>query len=499
MSLKEERRPSSFMDTKRLLAAAAVLLLLIAAGDARAQTGYEEVSPEVLAMKFKPLSGDAPVTLAGPPKRATVLLIWASWCKPCREAAEGLSGMTGELRGLGAEVVGLTTESPQDGDAPVDYAAQMRLTFRSGWVEREAALALLGGRLSLPQILVFNRGGYITTRFVGYKDTTPVYVRGAVKKAVSLALRPARATSLDGPATPAQQATGDTTPFDLTATKLPPGYTGTDLGGLARAFDARKQKLVKDEFETTAQHQERVRIEEAKPLYGSLTRESLLAVVIPVSASYDADSETMTVKAAVPENVEGLTFRERGESTYGTKVKMDIPTARRSKPELRALVVFNLIPPYISEGRLTAAAREVWFFDNATGQVIERNAKKAEPAPDPALAEIARLVEAGNDDDALARLRDVVRVQPMNPGAYLLTGKIYRKRGETAAAISQLKAAIFWDSDHTLVEPHVLLAQIYFERGDRAQATAYVQSALEIDPTNREALSLRRQLEAPVK
>lgn len=487
------------MKTKYLLAAAALLLFLIPTGDARAQAGYEEVSPEVLAAKFKPLSGNAPVTLTGPRRRVTVLLIWASWCKPCREAAEGLSVMGGELHGLGAEVVGLTTESPKDGDAPVDFAAQMRLTFQSGWVEREAALALLGERLALPQILVFNQDGQITSRFVGYKEETRAYLRGAVNKARSLVLRPARATTLAGPAAPAQQAAGDTTPFDLTATKLPPGYTGTDLYGLARAFDARKQKLVKDEFETTAQHQERVRVEESKPLYGSLTRDSLMAVVVPVSASYDADSETMTVKAAVPENIEGLAFRDRGESTYGTKVRMDIPTARRSKPELRALVVFNLIPPYTSDGRLTAAVREVWFLDNSTGQVVEKKVKKAEPAPDPALAEIARLIEAGDDDDALARLRDVVRSQPMNPGAYLLTGKIYRKRGETAAAISQLKAAVFWDSDHTLVEPHVLLAQIYFERGDRAQATAYVQSALEIDPANREALSLRRQLDSPIK
>jgi thiol-disulfide isomerase/thioredoxin len=78
------------MKTKSLPAAAAALLLLIAARDARAQTGYEEVSPEVLSAKFKSLSGDAPVTLTGPRRRVTVLLIWASWCKPCREAAEGL-------------------------------------------------------------------------------------------------------------------------------------------------------------------------------------------------------------------------------------------------------------------------------------------------------------------------------------------------------------------------------------------------------------------------
>jgi len=80
-------------------------------------------------------------------------------------------------------------------------------------------------------------------------------------------------------------------------------------------------------------------------------------------------------------------------------------------------------------------------------------------------------------------------------GRRAIQGADYNLR---TALTGQLKAAVFWDSDHTLAEPHVLLAQIYLERGDRAQALAYVQSALQIDPTNREALSLRRHVQAPV-
>lgn len=426
-------------------------------------------------MKFKPLSGNEPVTLKEPHRRATVLFVWASWCKPCREAAEMLSEMTDELRGQGAEVVGLTTESPADGAAPLDFATLKSLRFRSGWVEREVALLLLGEKPSLPLILVFNQDGYITTRFKGYSSVVHLHLRRAVK------------------------AVGESAPFDPAVTRLPHGYSGTDLDGLVRSLEARKKKLLKDEFETTAQHQERVRAEESQPVYGSLTRDSLMAVVIPASASYDADQETMTVKATVPEQLESLTFRERGELNYGTKVKMDIPTARRAKTELRALVIFKLTPPYVAEDRLTAAAREVWFFDNATGEVVGKNMKKDAPAPDPVLGEITRLIEAGENNEALTKLREVVMAQPMNAGAYLLMGKVYRKRGETSAAVGQFKTAIFWDSARTLVEPHVLLAQIYFEQGDRAQALTYVRSALQIDPSNREALSLRSRLEPAFK
>lgn len=169
-----------------LLTLTAVVLVSAPAGAASAQEGYEEVPPEVLVMKFKPLSGRAPVTLTGPRSRVTVLLIWASWCAVCRDATEGLSGMAGELRGLGAEVVGLTTENPDDGGAPADFAARRKLKFRSGWGEREALLELFGERTSIPLILVFNQDGYITGRLVGYKEATQVHVRRAVKRALRI-------------------------------------------------------------------------------------------------------------------------------------------------------------------------------------------------------------------------------------------------------------------------------------------------------------------------
>jgi tetratricopeptide (TPR) repeat protein len=54
---------------------------------------------------------------------------------------------------------------------------------------------------------------------------------------------------------------------------------------------------------------------------------------------------------------------------------------------------------------------------------------------------------------------------------------------------AQLKTSIF--RDKTLIDAHLLLGRIFVERGDRAQALAYAQSALLIDPNNREALKLK--------
>jgi cytochrome c-type biogenesis protein CcmH/NrfG len=94
-------------------------------------------------------------------------------------------------------------------------------------------------------------------------------------------------------------------------------------------------------------------------------------------------------------------------------------------------------------------------------------------------------------------LRNVIRVEPMNAEAYLITGRIYMRRGEMAPAINQLKTSIFWDKN--LIDAHILLGRIFLERGDRAQATAYAQNAMQLDPNNPEAIALQRELQVGIK
>lgn len=113
------------------------------------------------------------------------------------------------------------------------------------------------------------------------------------------------------------------------------------------------------------------------------------------------------------------------------------------------------------------------------------------------LAKARGFYTAGRDDEALNELRDVMRIEPMNADAYLLTGRIYQRRGEHALAINQLKTSIFWDSK--LIDAHILLGRIFLERGDRAQAIAYARNAIQIDPNNQEAMALQRQTQTGIK
>jgi tetratricopeptide (TPR) repeat protein len=141
---------------------------------------------------------------------------------------------------------------------------------------------------------------------------------------------------------------------------------------------------------------------------------------------------------------------------------------------------------------------------NRADYVAAQTEKEAElnaPAPGTSaqdfLLKARDLYTAGQDDEALMELRNVVRIEPMNAEAYLLTGRIYQRRGELASAISQLKASIFWDRN--LIDAHILLGRIFLERGDRAQATAFAQSAMQIDPNNQEAIALQRELQVGIK
>ena len=115
------------------------------------------------------------------------------------------------------------------------------------------------------------------------------------------------------------------------------------------------------------------------------------------------------------------------------------------------------------------------------------------------LARARESYEAGRDDEALSDLRNVVRIEPNNAEAYLLTGRIYQRRGELVPAINQLKTSVFWDTDRKLIDAHILLGRIFLERGDRAQATAYAHSAMQIDPNNQEAIALQRQVQVGIR
>lgn len=165
------------------------------------------------------------------------------------------------------------------------------------------------------------------------------------------------------------------------------------------------------------------------------------------------------------------------------------PNYAKAQVEWQQLQTTSLLPVHL-RGNFNRADMPL-----IVGPPVESTTANA--SVDEMLAKARELYDAGRDDEALMHLRDVVRTEPMNATAYLLTGRIYQRRGELAAAINQLKTSIFWDKN--LIDAHILLGRIFLERGDRSQALAYSNSAIQIDPNNPEALALQRQLQVGIR
>jgi tetratricopeptide (TPR) repeat protein len=109
------------------------------------------------------------------------------------------------------------------------------------------------------------------------------------------------------------------------------------------------------------------------------------------------------------------------------------------------------------------------------------------------LAKARELYEAGVDEEALAELRRVLTVEPMNAQAYLLIGLIQQRQANLDQAVSALKTALFWDSK--LTAAHIMLGRIFLDKNDCPQAQTYSQSALKLEPNNAEALALQRAID----
>jgi len=104
-----------------------------------------------------------------------------------------------------------------------------------------------------------------------------------------------------------------------------------------------------------------------------------------------------------------------------------------------------------------------------------------------------QLVNAKDDVEAFAELQRALSLDATNSEAYFLRAVILQRNNQTESAISALQSAVSWNP--RLIEGHVALGRIYLSRGDRAQALAHCNQALEIDPRNRDAVALKQQIE----
>ncbi len=156
-----------------------------------------------------------------------------------------------------------------------------------------------------------------------------------------------------------------------------------------------------------------------------------------------------------------------------------------------------IVERYRTDAQFQARLIDVHFFDQQTGKTLGKIGTTASPVLTPApdksklLKRAIELYNLGHDQEALTELRRLVMEEPTNAEGYLLSARINWRNGDKDATIAAAKTAVFWDPE--LIEAHILLARVFLANGDRTEANKYIINALNIDPTNQEAITLRRQ------
>ena len=142
----------------------------------------------ILEAKLKTIKGGT-ITLGDYSGKVLIVNLWATWCVPCRNEIPELVKLYKEFRTQGVEIVGLTTEDPeQNAEAVKDFAHTFQMNYHVGWANREVALALMQVNQSgsIPQNLIISRDGHVLRKFIGFNPiSTPPQIRQAITDALS--------------------------------------------------------------------------------------------------------------------------------------------------------------------------------------------------------------------------------------------------------------------------------------------------------------------------
>jgi thiol-disulfide isomerase/thioredoxin len=141
--------------------------------------------PNVIDAELQAVSG-GPIKIAKYSGKPMIINLWATWCGPCRMEIPELVKLHQEYRGKGLEVIGLSTENPEESNDKVKrFVQDFNVGYRIGWATADVAIALMQGTDSIPQSFVIGRDGRVIRRFVGFNQTTPPQIRAAIEEALA--------------------------------------------------------------------------------------------------------------------------------------------------------------------------------------------------------------------------------------------------------------------------------------------------------------------------
>lgn len=202
-------------------------------------------------------------------------------------------------------------------------------------------------------------------------------------------------------------------------------FSGHDTDILYSQLIDLKKRLLKSEFETTAQYEKRVVEELQKPIIGNLTTKDTFSIVVSgFQADYDADSQKMHLFLPVEKNsmaelqrrVGGITQESRKSADdlsyinlykiqlkrerrypkegiffdqtsmlekknysdgFAAEVSLGVEEARRLKPIIKAVVRVRFEDPYAAgyetiDRQFQISLIDIVFFDPQTGKILAK-------------------------------------------------------------------------------------------------------------------------------
>jgi thiol-disulfide isomerase/thioredoxin len=113
-----------------------------------------------------------------------VLDFYATWCAPCRKSIPHLSELQRHSGTDGLQIVGLNVGGPDDRVKVAAFAAEFNIPYPLGFPDKTLSDLFLSDNDSIPQTFVFDRGGQLVKRFIGYDASMPKELERVVQSAL---------------------------------------------------------------------------------------------------------------------------------------------------------------------------------------------------------------------------------------------------------------------------------------------------------------------------
>jgi thiol-disulfide isomerase/thioredoxin len=109
---------------------------------------------------------------------------WALWCEPCKVEMRVLKNLYRKYKDEGFTILGINQDSPKSVSKVRSYISSQRINFPVALDPNSQYLQKLNGQ-SIPYSLLFNKGGEIVYKSVGYLPGDEVKLEKEIQKLLS--------------------------------------------------------------------------------------------------------------------------------------------------------------------------------------------------------------------------------------------------------------------------------------------------------------------------